>query len=484
MTYTANLGLPCIQGSQAQKHVTHNEALRILDTLVQLAVNDRDLTAPPELTYEGDRYIVNAEATGVWAGCEGAIMARQDGAWQICEPRPGWLAYVLDEGALLVWNGSAWIDAIAALTSLNNMTQLGLGTTADTTNPFCARLNNALFMAKTVAEGGDGHLRYKLSKESAARTLSFLFQDNYSGRAEIGLTGDDDFHFKVSPDGSTWHEGIVIDRNTGAVTFPNSTLAGGREILSANRTYYVRGDASDANNGLSNSAGGAFLTLQHAYNVIASSLDLGGKTITVQIADGTYAGGLSVSQPWTGGGQLVFQGNAAAPSNVTIGTTGADCISIACPLPGRLAIKDMKLMTATSGSCISHTGAGLLEYSNLEFGAAANLHVLLGSKSAMVTATGNSMISGGAQSHWYNQSGFLTCSGKTVTLTGTPAFSSNFAFGGALAVSYLHGNTFSGGATGMRYSSVQNSMLYVGGAGASYLPGNAAGNTSSGGLYI
>jgi hypothetical protein len=66
-----------------------------------------------------------------------------------------------------------------------------------------------------VAEGGDGHLRYKLSKESAAKTLSLLFQDNFSGRAEVGLTGDDDFHFKVSPDGSSWLEAIVIDRTTG-----------------------------------------------------------------------------------------------------------------------------------------------------------------------------------------------------------------------------------------------------------------------------
>ncbi|HWK97655.1 MAG TPA: DUF2793 domain-containing protein [Pseudolabrys sp.] len=484
MTTTANLGLPCIQGSQAQKHVTHNEALRILDTLVHLAVIDRDLSAPPEHTFEGDRYIVNAEATGAWAGCEGAIMARQDGVWQISQPRPGWLAYVIDEGALVVWSGSAWIDAISALTSLNNMALLGIGTTADATNPLSAKLNNTLFVAKTVAEGGDGHLRYKLSKESAAKTLSLLFQDNYSGRAEIGLTGDDNFHFKVSPDGSAWHDGIVIDRNTGAVTFPNSTLAGGREILSGNRTYYVRGDGSDANNGLSNSAGGAFLTLQRAYNVIASSLDLGGKTITVQIADGTYAGGLSVSQPWTGGGQLVVQGNAGVPSNVTVGTTGADCISVTCPLPGVLAIKDMKLTTAASGSCISHSGSGPLEYANLEFGAAATFHVVLGSKSAMVTASGNSTISGGAMAHWYNQSGFLACAGKTVTLTGTPAFSSNFAFVGALAVAYLHGNTFSGGATGVRYGSVQNSMLYVGGAGANYLPGNAAGVTSGGGLYI
>ncbi len=86
-------------------------------------------------------------------------------------------------------------------------------------NPLSARLNNALFAAKTVADGGDGDLRYKLSKESAANTLSFLFQNDFSGRAEIGLTGDDDFHFKVSDDGATWRDGIVIAAGTGQGEF-------------------------------------------------------------------------------------------------------------------------------------------------------------------------------------------------------------------------------------------------------------------------
>jgi len=75
-----------------------------------------------------------------------------------------------------------------------------------------------LWIAKTLAEGGDGHLRYKLSKESASKTLSLLFQDNFSGRAEVGLAGDDDLHFKVSPDGSSWLEAIVIDRTTGKLS--------------------------------------------------------------------------------------------------------------------------------------------------------------------------------------------------------------------------------------------------------------------------
>src|SRR5665647_2674519 len=147
------------------------------------------------------------------------IAAWQDGAWQFSAPQTGWLAFVVDEGALLAWTGSAWADAITALTSLNNMMLLGVGTMADTTNPFSAKLNNVLAVAKTVAEGGSGDLRYKLSKESAGNTLSMLFQDNYSGRAEIGLTGDDNFHFKVSPDGSAWYDGIVINKTTGAVSF-------------------------------------------------------------------------------------------------------------------------------------------------------------------------------------------------------------------------------------------------------------------------
>lgn len=226
---TLNLALPYILPSQSQKHVTHNEALRLLDTLVQLAVLDRDLTAPPGAPAEGQRWIVKTGATGAWTGHVNAIAAWQDGVWQFSAPQTGWLAYVVDEGALLAWTGSAWIDAITALTSLNNMTLIGLGTTADAVNPFSAKLNNALMVAKTVAEGGDGNLRYKLSKESAAKTLSWLLQDNFSGRAEIGLTGDDDLHVKVSPDGSSWFEALTIDRASGAVSFPLS--GGGANLL-------------------------------------------------------------------------------------------------------------------------------------------------------------------------------------------------------------------------------------------------------------
>src|SRR5688500_5498500 len=113
---TANLGLPVIAAAQAQKHVTHNEALRHLDTLVQLVVLDRHLAAPPGSPDEGERWIVAASATGAWAGHADDIAAWQDGAWQFTPPKVGWVAFVADEGTLIVWNGSVWGDFFATVT--------------------------------------------------------------------------------------------------------------------------------------------------------------------------------------------------------------------------------------------------------------------------------------------------------------------------------------------------------------------------------
>ena len=263
MTDTANLGLPCIEGSQAQKHVTHNDALRILDTLVQLAVLDRDLTTPPGSPSEGQRWIVKTGATGAWAGHSNAVAAWQDGAWQFSTPQTCWCVYVVDEGTLLVWNGAAWGDFFSTVTSIQNLALLGIGTTADTTNRLSAKLNNALFVAQTVAEGGDGNLRYKLSKESSSKTLSFLLQDNYSGRAEIGLTGDDDFHFKVSPDGSAWVDALRLDKTTGLMTHVDGVVP---RTLSVQRG----GDTNDSSSG-----SGAYHDHSLTYTIPANFLTQG-----------------------------------------------------------------------------------------------------------------------------------------------------------------------------------------------------------------
>ena len=103
-----HLLLPYILTAQAQKHVTHNEALRLLDAVVQLSVLDRDLTAPPGSPADGDRYIVASGATGLWAGWDLNVTTWVDGVWMRLVPRPGWLAWIADETVAAVWTGTIW----------------------------------------------------------------------------------------------------------------------------------------------------------------------------------------------------------------------------------------------------------------------------------------------------------------------------------------------------------------------------------------
>jgi Protein of unknown function (DUF2793) len=59
------LSLPYIQPAQAQEHVTHNEALRSLDALVQLAVTDASQSSPPVTPSAGARYIVGLQRLAI-----------------------------------------------------------------------------------------------------------------------------------------------------------------------------------------------------------------------------------------------------------------------------------------------------------------------------------------------------------------------------------------------------------------------------------
>jgi hypothetical protein len=108
MSETVHLTLPYIAAAQAQKHVTHNEALRILDALVMLAVKDRDLSAPPGSPSDGDRYLVKATGSGAFAGKDAQIAEYRDAAWTFHAPRAGWICYVEDEDAVLIHTGFAW----------------------------------------------------------------------------------------------------------------------------------------------------------------------------------------------------------------------------------------------------------------------------------------------------------------------------------------------------------------------------------------
>ncbi len=169
---TPKLNLPYILGAQAQKHVTHNEAIRSLDAITQLSVEDIDLTTPPVTPEEGACYIVAAAATDDWAGKENQIAAFQDGAWMFYQPREGWLAWVRDDENQMVFDGSTWLvlsGGGAGLASVNPISLVGVNATADTTN----RLNVSSPATLFDHEGDDHQL--KINKALAGDNASVLF---------------------------------------------------------------------------------------------------------------------------------------------------------------------------------------------------------------------------------------------------------------------------------------------------------------------
>ena len=208
MDQSPNLALPYILAAQAQKHVTHNEAIRALDAVTQIGVVSRMVAAPPASPADGVCYITPAGATGTWAGTAGRLAAFQDGAWMFFTPRNGWIAWVADETATLVYTGGTWASLVAAVPTL------GINATADTTNRLTVSAQATL-----LNNAGAGH-QLKVNKATTGTTASLLYQTNFSGRAEMGTTGDDDFHVKVSADGTTWRDAMVIAAATGKASFP------------------------------------------------------------------------------------------------------------------------------------------------------------------------------------------------------------------------------------------------------------------------
>lgn len=236
---SARIALPYLAAGQMQKHVTLNEALTRLDALVQAAVISRTTTEQPADPGDGALYILPDDAEGAaWEGRpEGALMRFEAGGWTLVPAPDGMVVVVLDAGELVVRHDGDWRPIGELLGEIQQLTRLGLGTTADADNPFAAKLNKALWTALETDSGGDGDLRLTLNKQTSSDVLSLLFQSGYGGRAELGLIGDDDLRLKVSSDGSTWHEALSVDRATGRVTTPLGALRSETTILTADGSW-------------------------------------------------------------------------------------------------------------------------------------------------------------------------------------------------------------------------------------------------------
>jgi hypothetical protein len=286
--------------------------------------------------------------------------------------------------------------------------------------------------------------------------------------------------------------GVSFVLYTGTSVFLSTDAAGNwytffkgtRQVLSAALNLYVSPSGSDANTGLS--ALTPFQTLQKAWTVLSEEYDLNGFQATINLAHGTYTGGVICSGQVVGqqGNAVIFSGDVASPASVVVNTSAADCFLVR--LGAYVGVQGMTLTTnASNCNCFNVFQAIGYIGQNMIFGA-ANLYHIVAQQQSVVSIYYNYTITGGANCHIAASLSSLIAylqNTVTVTVTGTPAFSGQFALGSLAGVIWAIGVTYSGSATGTRYIAQLNGVIMTNGGGANYFPGNGAGSTATGGQY-
>jgi len=259
--------------------------------------------------------------------------------------------------------------------------------------------------------------------------------------------------------------------------------SGGREVLTANRTYYVRTDGSDSNTGLSNTSGGAFLTIQKAIDT-ACALDLSIYNVTINVADGTYSGAV-VLKPYVGTGPIAIVGNTTTPGNCLLQGTGTR-IS-AASIFATYQMRGFETQTITSGNSVSLSGAGILELNNWRFGACAGSHMRIDNGARLNGRSGSFEVA--ANATYFAIGGYfanIDLNSATITFSANVTFTAT-AYAQYMALVNFQQATFTLGGfsvTGQRYNASGLSLISSGGGGANFIPGSTAGATSSGGVYL
>lgn len=220
------LHLPFLLASQADKHVSVNEAFQILDVLVGQAIvsiaSDPGSLSPQE----GDAFLIGAVPVSEWSGKSRQLAIWRAGSWWFLQPQAGW--QVRDQSAnmaTLVFDGTVWVGPDQRQGSLDDIQKFGLASTATAITPFTASLNEASWSARPTTSAGTGDLRIYMRKQALVNSCSHIFQNGFSGRAEVGLCGDDLYTIKTSADGTTWKDMLRIDPATSKVTFPQGLVS-------------------------------------------------------------------------------------------------------------------------------------------------------------------------------------------------------------------------------------------------------------------
>jgi len=270
-----------------------------------------------------------------------------------------------------------------------------------------------------------------------------------------------------------------------------NSIVSPQPTLTSNTTFCVATSGNDANSGVSPNC---WATLQKAATFI-SKYNANGFTITVNVANGTYAPFTML--PVGGNGTVNWVGNTGTPANVLISATNVSAVT-AFGVLGQ-TINGFKLTVAGTsptdslGACLYEAAQSSLTISNMVFGPCfgdgafvqqSNLNVGSGTfaVSGSFAGTASSCNPGCGAVFDSNYGGFI--SGNNSSMTITSAISDVWflsARSGGFTSLLFTSITNYGNVTGTRVNCVLNAVIETLGNGLNYYPGTIAGSCTSGG---
>lgn len=415
-----------------------------------------------------------------------------------------WMVFLKNIGAgtwTLDPNGAETIDGAATISLASGQSMVVASNGAALRSYFLSSVGGSV-LTKTAAYtvvAGDARGLVRCDATAGALTVSLTSAATLGAGFEVSVKKVDSSKnvVTIDPAGAetidgaatfvldeAYEEVVLVSNGTNweVLSYHSTRALNSREVLTANRTYYVRTDGSDSNNGLSNTAGEAFATIQKAINVV-SALDLSTFNVTISVGSGTWSGSVQVLAPWIGSGNVTIDGGSASTTTLSSSST---CLRAGNG--GKISIANVTLVAATQ-ALEAYAGGQITFGAGLVFGACGSSHMRSNGPGSKIITNGMAYtISGNSPSH-YNASpgGYIEGTSSAVTLIGTLNFSNAFVYADRLGLATFLAASFNvSGATvtGKRYSATSNAVINSGGGGATFFPGSIDGTFATGGLYL